>query len=52
MYSLEQREKAIALYIKNGLREARTIRELGYPTFNTLPVWYEECKPSIIRTLQ
>lgn len=42
MYSLEQREKAIALYIKNGLREARTIRELGYPTFNTLPVWYEE----------
>jgi putative transposase len=42
MYSLDQREKAVELYIKNGLREAKTIRELGYPTFNTLPVWYEE----------
>jgi len=44
MYSLEQREKAVDLYIKNGLREAKTILELGYPTFNTLPVWYEESR--------
>ena len=42
MYSLEQRLKAVELYIKYNFREAKVIRELGYPTFNTIPVWYVE----------
>ena len=42
MYSLEQRMKAVELYIEYNFHEARVIRELGYPTFNTIPVWYDE----------
>ncbi len=42
MYSLEQRKKAVELYIEYSSHEARVIRELGYPTFNTIPVWYDE----------
>lgn len=42
MNSLEQRLKVVELYIKYNFREAKVIRELGYPTFNTIPVWYAE----------
>lgn len=42
MYSHEQRKKAVELYIEYNFHEARVIRELGYPTFNTIPVWYDE----------
>lgn len=42
MYSLEQRLKAVELYIKYNFPEAKVIRELGSPTFNTIPVWYTE----------
>ena len=42
MYSYEQKKKAVDLYIEYGFHEARVIREPGYPTFNTIPVWYEE----------
>lgn len=42
MYSHEQRMKAVELYIKYDFYEAKVIRELGYPTFNMIPVWYAE----------
>lgn len=42
MYTLEQRNKAVELYIAYSFHESRVIRELGYPTFNTIPVWYDE----------
>lgn|GEM_PF-3108872 len=34
MYSLEQRKKAVELYIEYDFHESRVIRELGYPTLN------------------
>lgn len=39
MYSHEQRKKAVELYIEYDFHEARVIRELGYPTFNTIPYY-------------
>lgn len=42
MYSLEQRKKAIKLYIKYGLKAASVIRELGYPDRHSLKKWYED----------
>jgi len=42
MYSIGDRKKAIDLYVKNGYRATRTVRELGYPTRQTLLIWYQE----------
>lgn len=42
MYSLEDRKKAVELYIKNGKRATKTIRELGYPDRGSLYAWYKE----------
>lgn len=42
MYSLDQRIKAVELYIKYHLSAAATIRELGYPNRHTLKGWYLE----------
>ncbi len=42
MYSYEERIRAVKLYIKLGRRRAATIRELGYPTKNSLVTWYRE----------
>ncbi len=42
MYSYEERIRAIKLYIKLGLRLSVTIRQLGYPTKNSLIGWYRE----------
>ena len=42
MHSYEDRMRAVALYIKLGKRLQATIRELGYPTKNTLRCWYRE----------
>ena len=36
MYSYEDRVRAVELYIKLGKRIAATIRQLGYPTKNSL----------------
>ncbi len=36
MYSYEERLRAVKLYIKLGKRVQASIRELGYPTKNTL----------------
>jgi putative transposase len=42
MYSYEARVRAVRLYIKLGKRVAATIRQLGYPTKNSLKSWHRE----------
>lgn len=42
MYSYAERIRAIKLYIKLGKRLNATIRQLGYPTKNSLIGWYRE----------
>jgi transposase-like protein len=42
MYPYEDRCRAVQLYIKLGKRVGLTIRQLGYPTKNTLKSWYLE----------
>ena len=42
MYSYEERIRAVKLYIKHGKRTGPTIRQLGYPTKNSLKGWYRE----------
>ena len=40
MYSYEDRSRAVKLYIKLGKRTGATIRQLGYPTKNSLKSWH------------
>jgi putative transposase len=42
MYSYEERIRALKLYVKLGKRLGVTIRQLGYPTKNSLIGWYRE----------
>lgn len=42
MYSLEQRKRAVELYIKYGLKATAAIRELGYPSRAQLVSWHRE----------
>ena len=42
MYSYEERLRAVELYLKYGRRMKATIRELGYPTKNSLKAWCQE----------
>ena len=42
MYPYEDRVRAVRLYIKLGKRVAATIRQLGYPTKNSLKSWHQE----------
>jgi putative transposase len=42
MYSYEDRFRAVELYIKLDKRMGATIRQLGYPTKNSLKSWHEE----------
>ena len=46
MYSYEDRNRAVKLYIKLGKRPRATIRQLGYPTMNSLIGWYREFEQS------
>ena len=46
MYSYEDRIRAVKLYIQLGKRLAATIRQLGYPTKNSLIGWYREYEQS------
>ena len=46
MYSYEDRIKAVRLYLKLGKRLGVTIRQLGYPTKNTLIGWSGSSLPS------
>lgn len=47
MYSYEDRIRAVRLYIKLGRRVAATIRQLGYPTKNSLKSWHREFERSL-----
>ena len=42
MYSYDERLRAVELYVKFGKRSRATIRQLGYPTKNSLKKWYQE----------
>jgi transposase-like protein len=42
MYSYDDRIRAVELYIELGERVSPTIRQLGYPTKNSLKGWYNE----------
>ena len=42
MYSYEDRFRAVELYIKLDKSVRSTIRQLGYPTKNSLKGWYRE----------
>ncbi|HEF4841072.1 TPA: transposase, partial [Burkholderia vietnamiensis] len=46
MYSYEDRVRAVELYLKLGKRVKATIRQLGYPTKNSLKAWCEEFEKS------
>ena len=46
MYSYEDRIRAVKLYINLGKRLGATIRQLGYPTKNSLIGWYREYERS------
>ena len=43
MYTLEQRERAVELYVRYGRKATATMRELGYPkSRQQLRAWYRE----------
>ena len=42
MYTLEQRKKAVELFIANGHNDSIVIRMLGYPSSNALRQWWTE----------
>ena len=42
MYSYEDRIRAVELFIQLGMRVRPTIRQLGYPSKNSLKGWYRE----------
>lgn len=42
MYSYDDRMRAVQLYLKLGKRIRATIRQLGYPTKNSLKSWHRE----------
>ena len=42
MYTLEQRTRAVELYIKHGLKATTTIGELSYPSRVQLAAWHRE----------
>ncbi|PFH20629.1 hypothetical protein [Burkholderia sp. JKS000303] len=46
MYSYEDRLRAVELYLKLGKRIKATIRQLGYPTKNSLKAWCEAFEKS------
>lgn len=42
MYSYEQRMEAVELYLQYDKSAYAVIRDLGYPSFNMLKLWYRE----------
>lgn len=54
MYSKEQREKAIKLYIKFRFKATKVCNYLGYPDRSVLKKWYEDyikCDNKVIITM-
>lgn len=48
MFSYEDRLRAVQLYVKLGKRIGLTIRQLGFPTKNTLKQWYQEYEQGLV----
>ncbi len=46
MYSLEEKKKAVDLYIQYDKQLIKTIKTLGYPSRNSLRKWYYELRDS------
>ena len=44
MYTLEERQRAVDLYLKYGRKASIVISELGYPDRKMLPKWVREFK--------
>lgn len=42
MFTKEQKERAVKLYIESGRKAAAVINALGYPSRNMLRYWYQE----------
>ena len=42
MYALEERKKAVELYLKYGRHAALVMRELRYPDYKSLIAWVKE----------
>ncbi len=42
MYALEERKKAVELYLKYGRHATLVMRELGYPDYKSLIAWVKE----------
>ena len=42
MFSYEERLKAVQLLIKYDMSYSTVMRELGYPTYDSLKSWYKE----------
>lgn len=42
MYTLEERQRVVGLYLKYGRKASIVIRELGYPDRKMLPKWGRE----------
>ena len=50
MYSLEERTKAVQLYIESGCSESIVIRTLGYPSYGRA-AYVSECYANTIKKL-
>src|SRR5665648_125101 len=48
MYSREERNRAIHLYLKHNKCVADVIRVLGYPNYRTLKDWYAEYQQQLV----
>jgi putative transposase len=46
VYTLEERKKAVELYLKWGRNSAAVRRELGYPSKKALKLWVKEYESS------
>lgn len=46
MYSYEERQRAVLLYIKHNRCASKVIRELGYPNRHTLRQWVQKYQSS------
>ncbi|MFC2647400.1 MAG: hypothetical protein ACFNZW_05450 [Coriobacteriaceae bacterium] len=46
MYTLEEKTRAIELYVRYSRKATTTILELGYPSCVQLVAWYKEWEES------
>lgn len=48
-YTLEEKERAVAHYYEHGQNLNRTVRQLGYPSRQSLAQWIEQLRPKARR---